>query len=144
MEVHQVHRRAVGTGLRLGQTVVHRPGLLQNRGGEAQVGDPVLHIVEAAVGMMVRMAVLVVVFMVMRMLMLVVVMVIHALLPLPVHHHVHVGAGDAAGLGGEGVKFHPLQPHMVEGMEKFLPVGEQLVEGGGEHIAGGPHVTLQV
>ena len=140
MEVHQVHLHPVGLGFRLSQAVVHRPGLLQHRGGEVQVADEVLHIVEG--GVVVVMMMLMAVLMFVVMMVFVVMVMVQALLPLSVDHHVHVGAGDAAGLGGDGVELHPRQTHVVEGVQEFLPVGEQLIQSGGEHVPGGSHVTL--
>ena len=104
-----------------------------------QVADEVFHIVEG--GVVVVMMMLVAVFMFMLVMMMAMVMV-QALLPLSVDHHVHMGAGDAAGLGGDGVELHPRQTHVVEGVQEFLPVGEQLIQSGGEHVPGGSHVTL--
>ena len=101
------------------------------------MADEVFHIVEGGVVMVMMMLMAVLMFMLVMMMVMV-----HTFLPLSVDHHVHVGAGDAAGLGGDGVKLHPRQTHVVEGVEKFLPVGEQLIQSGGEHVPRRSHVTL--
>ena len=63
---------------------------------------------------------------------------------LAVHGDGHVGARDAAGGGGLSLQMYPGQPQTVHGIQKALLVLQQLVQGGHEHIPGGPHIALDV
>ena len=92
------------------------------------------------------MLVMVVVVVVMLMLVMVVVVVIMAgfRLLLPVHCHRHVGACDAAGGCGPGLQVHAGKSQTVHGIQKLLPVIQQFIEGGHEHISRCPHLTFYI
>lgn len=63
---------------------------------------------------------------------------------LAVHRHRHVGARDAAGGGRLGLQPHPGEPQAVHGIQEPLLVLQQFIQGGHEHIPGGPHIAFQV
>ena len=63
----------------------------------------------------------------------------------PVDQHVHVGAGDAAGLDFMG-RYGNAGQQMVHGLQKCLLLlrGQKLKEGRHEHIARRAHIALQI
>ena len=63
---------------------------------------------------------------------------------LAVHRHRHVVARDAAGGGRLGLQPHPGEPQAVHGIQEPLLVLQQFIQGGHEHIPGGPHIAFQV
>ena len=173
MVVDVPHRTAVGLGLRLGDGVVHPSGVDLHLIGEGQAvndfsdmpggGVVVMVVVLLAMPVAVVMVMVVMVMVMVVMVMLVVVMVVVVLLLavevvmmglfrwggglsllLAVHGDGHVGARDAAGGGGLSLQMHPGQPQTVHGIQKALLVLQQLVQGGHEHIPGGPHIALNV
>ena len=56
----------------------------------------------------------------------------------------HVGTADAAGNSGGGLHLHAGQAQAVHGAQEALLVLQQLVQGGHEHIARGPHITFKI
>ena len=96
------------------------------------------------------MIVVVVVFMVVIVVMLVVVMVLVRIvmevfvLLFSVDSDLHVGTADAAGNSGGGLHLHAGQAQAVHGAQEALLVLQQLVQGGHEHIARGPHITFKI
>ncbi len=63
---------------------------------------------------------------------------------LTAYGHLHLGARNAAGLGGQGGQGDPGQAKGIHGADKGRLVGQQLVESGHEHVASGAHIALQV
>ena len=63
---------------------------------------------------------------------------------LAVHRHRHVGARDAAGGGPLGLQAHPGEPQAVHSVQEPLLVLQQFIQGGHEHVPGGPHIAFQV
>ncbi len=171
VEVHVPHGAAVGLGLRLGDGVVHAPGMgldflrqgeaVDNRSDVARGSVVVMVVVLLPVAMVVVMVVLVAVLMPMIMLVFVVMVVmffpvvvemglagglrsggLHFLLA--VHRHRHVGARDAAGGGPLGLQPHPRESQTVHSVQEPLLVLQQFIQGGHEHVPGGPHIAFQV
>ena len=68
-----------------------------------------------------------------------------AVLLLAVDRHLHVGAGDAAGDGLPG-RHRDAGEQAVHGVPKdvLLGLGQQLVQGGHQHVAGGAHIAFQI
>ena len=68
-----------------------------------------------------------------------------AVLLLPVDQHLHAGAGDAAGDGAPG-RHGDAGEQAVHGVQKgaLLGLGQQLVQGGRQHVAGGAHIAFQI
>lgn len=171
VEVHVSHGAAVGLGFRLGDGVVHPSGVglhllrqgeaVDDRSDVARRGVVMMVVVRLPVVMVVAiiMVVLVAVAVLMPMLVFVVVMffpvVVEMVLAgglrggglcllLAVHRHRHVGARDAAGGGPLGLQAHPGEPQAVHGIQKPLLVLQQFIQGGHEHVPGGPHIAFQV
>ena len=63
---------------------------------------------------------------------------------LAVHRHRYVGARDAAGGGPLGLQMYPWEPQAVHGIQETLLVLQQFIQGGHEHVPGGPHIAFQV
>ena len=65
---------------------------------------------------------------------------------LAVDGHRHVGARNAAGGGGAGLRRHPRQAQVVHpGHKGGAGVRvQQFVQGGHQHIAGGAHVAFKI
>ena len=146
----------MGLGLGGGDAVVNGFGVgfyrlryIQSRqnGGDVRRGGVVMVVLMA-----VFMAVLVVVLMVM--VLVAVVMngvlggaqghIVAVLLP-AVDQHLHAGAGDAAGDGAPG-RHGDTGEQAVHGVQKgvLLDLGQQLVQGGHQHVAGGAHIAFQI
>ena len=172
VEVDLIHRAAVGLGLSGGDGVVHRLSMDLYLPRQGQAADERSDM--AGRGMvMVVMAMLMLVMVLMAMvvagtvgILRVAVVLIAALvmlmgmdvdMPLSGGHghvvgfllltaygHLHPGARNAAGLGGQGGKGDPGQAQGIHGADKGRLVGQQLVEGGHEHVACGAHIALQV
>ena len=64
---------------------------------------------------------------------------------LSVDQNFHVGAGDAAGDGAPG-RHGNAGEQAVHGVQKgvLLGLGQQLVQGGHQHVAGGAHIAFQI
>ena len=60
------------------------------------------------------------------------------------HRDGHVGAGDAQGLRGVGGDGHLGQAQGIHGVQKAFLVGQKLVQGAQQHVAGGAHGTFQI
>ena len=172
VEVHVPHRAAVGLGLRLSDGVVHPSGVGLHLLGQGEAVDDRSDVARGGVVVMVvvvPLPVVVVVVMVvvmvvlvamlMPMLVFVVVMffpvVVEMILAgsfgggglsllLAVHRHRYVGARDAAGGGPLGLQAHPGEPQAVHGIQKPLLVLQQFIQGGHEHVPGGPHIAFQI
>ena len=173
VEVDLVYRAAVGLGLGGGNGVVYRlsVGLCLLRQGQAAdeggdvAGRGVVMVVMAVVMLMVMMVLVAVVMAgtvgVLRMTVVVVMMlmVVGVDVDMPLsgghghvagfllrsaHGHLHPGARDAAGPGGQGGEGHPGQAQGIHGADKGRLVGQQLVEGGHEHIARRAHIALKI
>ena len=56
----------------------------------------------------------------------------------------NMGAADAAALAGLGPEDDAREAQAVEPAEKTGPVGQQLQQGGGEHVPGGAHGAVQI
>ena len=156
----------MGLGLRLGDGVVDAPGVglhllgqgeaVDHRSDVARGGVVVMVVVLLPVFMVMVVVVLVAVFMpvlvvVMGLLLVAVEVVVTGglrggglRLLLAVHRHRHVGARDAAGGGRLSLQMHPGEPEVVHGIQEPLLVLQQFVQGGHEHIPGGPHIAFQV
>ena len=157
----------MGLGLRLSDGVVHPSGVgfyllgqgeaVDDRSDVARGGVVVMVVVPLPVVVVVVMVVLVA--MLMPMLVFVVVMffpvVVEMILAgslrggglsllLAVHRHRYVGARDAAGGGPLGLQAHPGEPQAVHGIQEPLLVLQQFIQGGHEHVPGGPHIAFQV
>ena len=96
------------------------------------------------------MMVLMIVVVLVRMLMLVVMVMVFAAerdvlggLLLPVHCHLHMGAGDAAGLGGLPLDLHPGNPETVHLFNERVRV-HQFRQGRHQHIPRRAHLTFQI
>ena len=170
MEVYVPHGAAVGLGLGLGDGVVHAPGMgldflrqgeaVDHRSDVARSGVVVMVVVFLPMVVVVVMVVAVAVLMLMPMLVFVVMVVMFFPvvemvlacglrggglgLLLAVHRHRHVVARDAAGGGRLGLQPHPVEPQAVHGIQEPLLVLQQFIQGGHEHIPGGPHIAFQV
>ena len=70
--------------------------------------------------------------------------IVAVLLP-AVDQHLHAGAGDAAGDGAPG-RHGDTGEQAVHGVQKgvLLGLGQQLVQGGHQHVAGGAHIAFQI
>ena len=55
-----------------------------------------------------------------------------------------MGAADAAAFAGLGPEDDAREAQAVEPAEKTGPVGQQLQQGGGEHVPGGAHGAVQI
>ena len=169
MEVHVPHGAAVGLGLRLGDGVVHAPGMGLDFLRQGEAVDNCSDVARGSVVVMVVVLLPVVVVMVvlvavlMPMIMLVFVVMVVMFFPvvvemglagglrsgglhflLAVHRHRHVGARDAAGGGPLGLQPHPRESQAVHSVQETLLVLQQFIQGGHEHVPGGPHIAFQV
>ena len=174
MEVDLRHRHTVGLGLGGGDAVIDGLGVglyrlrhIQSRqnGGDVRRGGVVMVMgMAVVVVMVVFMPMVVFVFMLVMVFMAVMGLVmgclvdvvmngvldgaqshIVAVLLLAVDRHLHVGAGDAAGDGLPG-RHRDAGEQAVHGVPKdvLLGLGQQLVQGGHQHVAGGAHITFQI
>ena len=68
-----------------------------------------------------------------------------AVLLLTVDQHLHALAGNAAGDGVSG-RYGDAGEQAVHGVQKgvLLGLGQQLVQGGHQHVAGGAHIAFQI
>ena len=170
VEVHVPHGATVGLGLRPGDGVIDGLGLGLHPVGQGEGvddlpdvawGGVVVMVVVFSVAMVMSVAVVVMVVVVVMgiMVMFVVVVLLNVEvdmvvmgrlagdgpgLLLPVHGDRHVGARDAAGGGFLGLHPDAGEAQAVHGVQKALLVFQQLVQGGHEHIPGGPHIALDV
>ena len=165
VEVYVPHGTAVGLGLRLGDGVIDGLRVRFYSVGERKGVDDlpdvprrgvvvmVVVVFSVAVVMSVAMVVIVVVVMVVVVVLLTVglEMVVMGRLAgggfgllLSVHSDGHVGAGDAAGGGFLGLHPDTWEAQAVHGVQKPLLVLQQLVQGGHEHVTGGPHIALNI
>ena len=172
VEVHVPHRAAMGLGLRLSDGVVHPSGVGLHLLGQGEAvddrsdvarGGVVVMVVLLPVAMVVVMIMVVLVAVAVLMPMIVFMVMVVMFFPvvvemvltgglrggglsllLAVHHYRHVGARDAAGGGPLGLQAHPGEPQAVHGIQETLLVLQQFIQGGHEHIPGGPHIAFQV
>ena len=138
MEVNPVYRHPVDLALGLGDAAVDLQNLSLDGLRHGKAGNQGLNIGQGGMGM----GVLVVVFMRMFVFMPVLRQVLGGLLLLTVDADMHVGAEDAAFLGGFRGVDNPRKPQAVEGSQGFFPVRHQLQQGGGEHIPGSAHAKI--
>ena len=138
VEVNLLHRDAVGVALCLGNAAVDRqnspPDGLGYRQPLGQTGDIRQRGVPVAVGMNMVVCMRVFVGMVMA----------AAVLCDAVDRDGNMGAADAAALAGLGPEDDAREAQAVEAAEKTGPVGQQLQQGGGEHVPGGAHGAVQI
>ena len=163
VEVHVPHGAAVSLGLRLGDGIVHPSGVGFYLLGQGEAVDDGSDVARGGVVVMMVVLLPVVVAVAVLMPMIVLVFVVVMLFPvamemglagglrggelhllLAVHRHRHVGARDAAGGGPLGLQAHPGEPQAVHGIQEPLLVLQQFIQGGHEHVPGGPHVAFQV
>ena len=165
VEVHVPHGAAMGLGLRLGDGIVHPSGVGFYLLGQGEAVDDGSDVARGGVVVMmvVLLPVVVAVAVLMPMIVLVFVVVVVMFFPvavemgqagglrggglsllLAVHRHCHVGARDAAGGGPLGLQAHPGEPQAVHSVQEPLLVLQQFIQGGHEHISGGPHIAFQI
>ena len=164
MEMHVPHRAAVSPGFRLGDPVIHRPGLFlylfrQMQGVDQFPDMPrrgvmmvVMMIMAMLVVMLLWMGMIVAMNVLMRMGMLMAVDVVMLMAMVvstgsfffSVYCHPHMCSGDPAGLSRLRLHMHARQSQTVHGLQKSLFIFQQFVQGSHQHIAGRPHVTFDV
>ena len=94
--------------------------------------------------MIVLMVVIVLMLMVVVMLMLVVMMVVMRLFFLPVHENTEMRADDAAFHRRLNGKSNARQADCIHLADERILVVQKFIQGGGEHVAGRTHSTIQI